>query len=177
MAEEWSDKSVSYVQPRPRQTDAWTAETAQQGRRGTQQIREVAEVPAPDVIASALNLPSGEPVVVRRRLVLLDEQPYELADSYYPVTIARGTALVEPRKIPGGAVTLLADLGRLPHRIEEDVYTRPATADERDVLHLDEHEWVLVLTRLSRTHDGTPVEVSVMTMVARGRHLRYELPA
>lgn len=177
MAKDWSDNSAPYVQPRHGQTDAWTTEAARQGRRGTQQIREVDEVPAPDVVATALRLQPGELVVVRRRLVLLDEQPYELADSYYPVTIARGTALAEPHKVPGGAVTLLAELGYQPHRLEEDVYARPATTDERGLLRLDDNEWVLTLTRLSRTRDAIPVEVTVMTMVARDRHLQYDLPA
>ena len=33
----------------------------------------------------------------------------------------------------------------------------------------------LVLTRLLRTGVGTPVEVSIMTMIAAGRELRYKL--
>ncbi|MGP3929099.1 UTRA domain-containing protein [Nonomuraea sp. KM88] len=112
--------------------------------------------------------------VIRRRTVLLDGAPVELADSYYPVSIARGTPLAQPRKIRGGAVRLLAELGYRMRKVEETVSARPATATERNVLHLDETDWVLVLRRVVRDHAGTPFESTVMAMIASGRELRYE---
>src|SRR5437867_3785016 len=83
--------------------DAWATEAAAAGRRGTQTIAWAREVPAAAHVATALDLPEGSPVVTRRRVVLLDDQPVELADSYYPPSIAAGTALAEPTKIRGGA--------------------------------------------------------------------------
>lgn len=171
----WASVSTPYLQPhRMGQADAWATEAAQHGRKGTHRLGEVGEQPAPPEVAERLRLTPGEQVVVRHRIVLLDDQPVELADSYYPVTIARGTRLAEPRKIPGGAVALLAELGYEPRYAEEDVHARPASADERQSLGLDEHGWVLVLTRTLRAENGEPVEVSVMTMNPWGRYLRYE---
>jgi DNA-binding GntR family transcriptional regulator len=106
--------------------------------------------------------------------VLLDGRPVELADSYYPTAIARGTGLAEPRKVAGGAIALLAELGYEPRHAEEDVYTRPASEDERQALGLTEHDWVLVLIRTLRAENGEPVEVSVMKMNPRSRYLWYE---
>jgi DNA-binding GntR family transcriptional regulator len=120
-----------------------------------------------------LGVPSGELVVLRRRLMLLDEQPVEITDSYYPHWLAAGTALAEPRKIRGGAVTLLAELGHSPQRVREDVEARTASAEERDLLALGGESPVLVLYRLVLS--DRPVELSVMTMVAANRRLRYEL--
>ncbi|WP_219912478.1 GntR family transcriptional regulator [Nonomuraea fuscirosea] len=172
----WSSVSMPYVLPRRAdQPDAWAEEAAEHGHTGSNVLREVTVLRPPANVGAALGIREDEPVIVRRRTVLLDEQPIELADSYYPVSIAQGTRLADKRKIPGGAPTLLAELGHQLVHVEEDVSTRPATDEERKLLQLQEHEWVLVLFRLSRSRDNTPVEVSVMTMVPYGRHLRYKL--
>lgn len=155
--------------------DAWMAEAAQRGAKGTQRLREVVEVVPPSGVAEALNLAHGLSAVVRRRLMLLDGKPVELTDSYYPVSVARGTRLAEARKIPGGAITLLTELGHVPRHVREDVSARPAGAEERQLLDLGDDDWVMVLNRLVSTAEGTPIEASVMTMVARDCHLGYEL--
>jgi GntR family transcriptional regulator len=114
-------------------------------------------------------------VIVRRRVVLLDEQPVELTDSYYPASIARDTALAEPRKISGGAITLLAALGYRPHHVREDISARAPSAQERQLLALEHGEWVLLLSRVVMADGKRPIEASIMTMTAQGRHLRYQL--
>ncbi|MFF5204904.1 GntR family transcriptional regulator [Streptosporangium sp. NPDC000396] len=172
----WSSVSTPYIRPRKSgEPDAWAEEAAQHGHTGTHQLREVAEVQPPHEVAQALNLSRGDAAIVRRRLVLLDGRPVELADSYYPVAIAGGTPLAEMRKIPGGAVTMLAKLGYEPRAAEEGVKARPATDQERQLLEIQPDEWVLVLTRILRTNDGTPIEATVMTMIADGRELRYKM--
>lgn len=171
----WVSLSQPYVGPRDAgQHDAWTDQAAQHGRKGTQRLVEVGEVPPPADVASALDVPAGQNVIVRRRVILLDEHPVELTDSYYPLRIARGTALAEPRKIRGGAVTLLAELGCAPHTVQEDVTARMPSAEESVALAIGEHEPVLVLVRRTLTDGGLPVEVSVATMPARGRHFTYQ---
>lgn len=155
--------------------DAWGAEAAEHGGTGTQKLLGVEEVPASAAVAHMLRLAPGEPVTVRRRLMLFDHHPVELTDSYYPAAIARGTQLAEARKIPGGAVAFLADLGHPPRRVSEDVSARPATSDERTTLQLGAQSCVLVLARTLFTENDLPVEASIMTMVADGRRLRYEL--
>ncbi|MEV7807545.1 GntR family transcriptional regulator [Microbispora sp. NPDC088329] len=173
--QKWASVSTPYIQPYTAgQADAWAEEAALHGHTGTHRLGEVGEQPAPKDVAERLQLTPGDPVVVRRRIVLLDERPVELADSYYPAAIARGTQLAEPRKVAGGAVVLLAELGYEPRHAEEDVYARPASEDERHALGLNEHGWVLVLTRTLRADNGKPIEVSVMKMNPQGRYLRYE---
>jgi len=169
----WTSVSMPYVSGR--RGDAWGAEAAAHGGIGTQKLLSVDEVTASATVADILGLNPGEPLVVRRRLMLFDDRPVELVDSYYPVTIAHGTRLADPRKIPGGAVALLADLGHPPHQVREDVSARLATAGERTDLHLSDPSCVLVLSRALITGDDLVVEASIMTMVADGRRLRYEL--
>ncbi|MBE1590126.1 GntR family transcriptional regulator [Nonomuraea angiospora] len=172
----WASVSTPYVRPRrPGEADAWTEEAAAHGHVGTNRLRGVEEASPPREVAEVLDLGPEGTAVIRRRLVLLDGRPTELADSYYPASIARGTRLAEERKIPGGALTALAELGHRPHTAEESVTARPSTKPEQDALDIQPEDWVMVLTRVLRTDTGMPIEATVMTMVADGRELRYRM--
>jgi DNA-binding GntR family transcriptional regulator len=113
--------------------------------------------------------------VVRRRLILLDDRPVELADSWYPPSIADGTALSRPEKIKGGAVTLLAELGHVVHDVHEDVSARRATGAEAELLGVEEGAPLLTLLRVTLDADGVPFEVTDMAMLPEGRALSYQL--
>ncbi|MGN9843471.1 GntR family transcriptional regulator [Nonomuraea sp. H19] len=172
----WASVSIPYLRPRrPGESDAWTEEAAAHGHVGTNQLRGVEEARPPREVADILGFGPEDTAVIRRRLVLLDGRPTELADSYYPGVIARNTRLAEERKIRGGALTALAELGYRPHSTEERVTARPSTKAEQDALDIRQEDWVLVLTRILRTDTGAPIEVTVMTMVADGRELRYQM--
>ncbi|MEZ3180758.1 UTRA domain-containing protein [Streptomyces pimonensis] len=164
--------SLAYIAPQGSgQADAWSKEA---GERGGQQLTEVAEVIPPSAVAEALRLSPGEPAVVRRRAISLDGDVIELADSYYPRAIARGTALTEKRKIKGGAPTLLAELGYQARHVSEDLEFRAADKTELDALALPEGANVLTLLRTTSTEDGSPFEVQLMVLKAP-RRLHYEI--
>ncbi|UQI48342.1 UTRA domain-containing protein [Streptomyces sp. HU2014] len=172
----WESDSARYLTPRGREKpDAWAEEAGESKRRGGQRLLSAGTVVPPADVARALGLEAGGQAVSRRRLILLDDEPVELADSYYPPRVAAGTALAEPRKVPGGAVTLLAELGFLATRVEETVSARLPTEEEREALRLGEHEPVLVLNRLILDGDGLPMEFCAMTMTAKDRTLRYRM--
>jgi DNA-binding GntR family transcriptional regulator len=128
-------------------------------------------------VAAALRLPAGATAVVRRRTVFLDSSPIEAVDSWYPASIATGTALAEPRKIKGGAVTLLAGLGYVARGALDDISVRGATATEATLLSVPEGSPVIVVFRVVASEAGVPFEATVMTMAPEGRHLRYPLAA
>ncbi|MEW1690453.1 UTRA domain-containing protein [Streptomyces sp. NPDC091265] len=168
--------SARYLAPAvPGGTDAWGAEAAAAGRRGTQRIVRAGEVLAPDRIADMLGVERGCQVVERRRIMHLDGEACELTDSYYPVEIARGTGLAGTGKIRGGAVRLLADLGFAGVRAQEDVVARMPSENERAALSLEAGEPVLELTRLTLAADDRPIQADVMVMPPRGQRLRYEI--
>ncbi|MPY64649.1 GntR family transcriptional regulator [Streptomyces spongiae] len=172
----WVSTSMPYLTPREKgQGDAWSADAAAQGRRGSQRIVHAGEVPAPGEVARLLGLSDNEPVVVRRRLILLDDQPNELTDTYYPTNIARGTGLAGTAKIPGGAVTLLAQLGHVGVVVREDVVAGMPDDAEREVLGTAPGEPVLRLTRLTLDRDDRPIQVDRMVMPALRQRLRYEI--
>ncbi|MFJ5804018.1 UTRA domain-containing protein [Streptomyces decoyicus] len=168
----WVGDAQPYLTPRaPGERDAWSTETAARGRRGGQRLLAVEEALAPTPVQTFFDIAPDQQVFVRRRLILLDGRAVELADSYYPRRIAHGTSLAKPGKIPGGAVTLLAQLGFVPEENPlEDVAAATATGSQCDALDLPTNAPVLVLTRFTRSTTGEPVEVSIMTMT---RHLQY----
>lgn len=91
----------------------FNAEARAQGQRVHQEIREVAEAPAPEAIAERFRLAPGAPMVVRRLLFVADgkdgagDTPLQLCDGYYDATVARGTRLADARLIKGAPTPLL----------------------------------------------------------------------
>jgi len=172
----WVSASMPYLAPRVKgQSDAWSAELEESGRRGGQVVIHAGEVPASSAVAELLGLSEAEAVVVRRRVMYLGDEPSELTDTYYPVQIARETRLAGTAKIRGGAVTLLAELGWVGVRVREDVVARMPSAEERDVLNTASDEPVLQLTRLTLDRDDHPIQVDHMVMPAHRQQLRYEM--
>ncbi|GAA2629841.1 UTRA domain-containing protein [Streptomyces axinellae] len=172
----WVSVSALYVTPTDRNSpDAWTAEAATRGRRGTNRIIHAGTVAAPQFVARSFGLPDDAEVIARRRLVLLDDEPIEVATSYYPIEIAADTALADLGKIRGGAIRLLADLGHTAHRVVEEVTSRTPSPVEGDALLLASDEPVLVIERVSFNADGAPFQAEVMAAPAKIRRLRYEM--
>ncbi|MET9553557.1 UTRA domain-containing protein [Streptomyces sp. NPDC006645] len=175
-ADAWISSSMPYLTPRrDGQPDAWGAELAARGRRGGQRIVSAGEVAASREVAGLLGIAPGEAVVVRRRVMVLEDVPCELTDTYYPVSIARGTRLAGPAKIPGGAVTLLAELGHSGVRVQEDVTARMPGEEEREALRTEPGEPVLRLVRVTFDAADRPIQADVMTMPAHRQRLRYEI--
>lgn len=170
--------SASYVtrigeQPRA----SWQSEAERLGMRGSQRLVHVGEVTAPDEVARRLRVEPDSTVVVRRRIMLLDDEPVQLADSFYPLDLVQGTPIAQPGKLPGGTVAALERLGLELGDFEEHITARTATSDERQTLRLAGGVPVLVLIRTTYTTDGTPVEVSQAILTADRHQLSYRLPA
>lgn len=172
----WISSSMPYLRPvEGGKGDAWSEEAAARGRRGTQRIVHAGEVSAPAVVGRLLGLGDGDTVVVRRRIMYLDEEPCELTDSYYPAHIAAGTGLAGTAKIRGGAVALLAELGHVGRRVREDVTARMPDAQERELLRIGTEEPVLSLERVVLDGADRAIQADLITMPARRQRLRYEL--
>ncbi|MEU9605042.1 UTRA domain-containing protein [Streptomyces sp. NPDC048057] len=173
---EWTHASAPYLKPRTAgQTDAWTAETANKGRKGTQRIVYAGETQASHEVATLLRLPDGEAVVVRQRIMFLDGEATELTDTYFPVGIARGTRLAGTSKIPGGAVTLLAELGYVAAVAREEVRARMPDRQERELLSLGPNDPVLTLARVVLDSKDEPFQVDMTVFPATSQRLKYEM--
>ncbi|MCU4745662.1 GntR family transcriptional regulator [Streptomyces sp. G-5] len=170
----WVHTSTPYVAASGR-GDVWAEEAAAQGRRGTQRIVRAGEATASAEVAGLLGIPEGSAVVERRRLIHLDGRTVESTRTYWPVAIAGGTALTQARKIKGGAVALLAELGHAAHVVREEVRARMPDDDERAVLGLGPSDPVLQLVRQTLDGEGAPFQVDVSVFAAPTQRLRYEL--
>lgn len=143
---------------------------------GAQRIINAGVAAPPPHVAEALGIAPQASAVARGRLLTLDAQPFEVAVSWWPVTIGGGTALAELRRIKGGAVTLLAALGYTVDRTIEDVWAAAAPEEEAGLLAVVPGSPVLVLFRTAFNADGLPFQVDVMTRRANARQ-RYQLTA
>ena len=161
----WTNTSDRYVTPG--HGDAWANEAAARGRVGTQQLLAVETVRPDRHIRVALDLGDNDQVVVRRRLILEDGRPVERADSYYPAQLTAGTPLAESGKIRGGAIAVLAKLGHTPAASTDHITADKPTEADYELLQVDRQEPILVLYRLRRDANGTPVEYMITRAVAR----------
>lgn len=135
---------------------------------------QVDEVDAPADVARELG---QKRAVVRSRLMLRDDEPVELSDSYVAVDLARQLGLDAPRKLRGGMAAVLADAG-LPQRGFSDVVSaRQPTTRELEALMLPPDVPVLRILRTVTTDGGRVVGVDVIFKGAHHYHERYSAPA
>lgn len=117
----------------------------------------------PDHVADASPLTPGEPIVIRRRLLLDKEtgQPEELGASYIPVAIAGGTYLEKSDLVPKALFLCIEDLSGKRYTHAEDRWlVRPAIPEELDLLDLPGGSTVIHLVHSAYDADGDILEVS-----------------
>ncbi len=94
--------------------------------------------------------------------------------SYYPLGIARGTAMTERRKIKGGTPALLAEAGFPPRLSVDSVSARVPTQEQYTLLRLPGDLPVLRTLRTVYSDGDLPIEVTVMVKASHLYELRYE---
>jgi DNA-binding GntR family transcriptional regulator len=167
----------SDLRPRPVDAaqDSFLTDQSLAGRSPSQTIDVTITEPPPDV-ASRLKLPSGELTVARRRVRFLDGEPFHLNDSYYPLTIAQGTAIMSPHDIAAGANQELAAHGHSQVRAVDEILVRMPTPDEVARLDLAPGTPVAYHIITGFGPDGTPLRV-VLNVIPGDRHvIIYERP-
>ena len=115
------------------------------------------EVPPP-AIAELLALPLGDRVLVRRRRYLADGDPVELATSYLPMSLVKGTAITHKNPGPGGIYARLEELGHPLARFTEEVSARMPTPEEVRSLRLEAGTPVFGLLRTAYDKAGVAAE-------------------
>jgi GntR family transcriptional regulator len=148
----------------------WLSEAGKKGKQGVVRLLKVASVEPPVAVAEALGVTEGR-ASMRWQVLLLDQEPTELAWIYHPLDLAEGTALEERRKIPGGTPRVLAELGFPPREWVDRLSVRLPTTEELEVLELPDDVPVLRTFRVVYADGMRPVEVQILV---KGGH-RYEL--
>ncbi|MFF4735109.1 GntR family transcriptional regulator [Streptomyces sp. NPDC002536] len=156
---------------------AYLAESEASGVRPEVEVYFVGPSDAPEEIAGLLNLRRGAKVLVRRRRYLSNGHPTEMATSYIPWALAKGTAMVEPNPGPGGIYARLEEQGYRLERFKEEVGARMPSPEEVKALQLASGTPVLTLVRTAFAADDKPVEVCDTVLAADLYRLDYDLPA
>jgi GntR family transcriptional regulator len=156
----------------------FTAEARRQGQRPDQQLLEVVVVPAPGFVSERLNLEPGALALVRRHVLLADDIPMQLADSWFSYDLVIDTPIARAEKIPKGVHAVLEhDLGyQLDHFIE-DLSFRMPNPDEARQLRLSPGVPVVRLLNTLYDATGTPLQVTDFILAGDRHILQYKIPA
>ena len=155
---------------------AFLAETESLGTPGVDQL-EVGQIVPPERVAELLNLRGTAKVVCRDRRYLIDDLPVELATTYVPLAIARGTLITSQDTGPGGVHARIEEAGHLLASFTEEVGARMPTPKERRRLSLPEGTPVITVMRVAYDVDGRPVEMTDTVKSAPSYVLEYSFPA
>lgn len=132
--------------------------------------------PANDEVASALGLQPGTPVLVRDRVMFADDQPVQLATSYFPRSLTEGNAIEQENTGPGGVYARLEDAGHRLTHFEECVRIGKATDHEASQLNVSAGSPVYRIARTAYA-DEQAVEINYITAVGERYELYYQLKA
>jgi GntR family transcriptional regulator len=152
--------------------DVWSQSVREQGRVPTEKIR-VERMLAEEPVADWLALKPGEPVVVRRRIRYVDGEAYHTADSYYPLSIVKGTPIEMPGDILPGVYRVFEKLGR-PWVVTMDrIRPRAPRRDEAQLLRIPRGIQVAEVSRRSYDADGVPVRLTIFILPQDRHEIEY----
>ncbi|MFF1511880.1 GntR family transcriptional regulator [Streptomyces sp. NPDC058326] len=130
-------------------------------------------------LAGLMGLDTGAEVLIRDRVMGDPEsrKPKQLATSYLPADIARGTRLAEADTGPGGIYDRLEEMGHRPLRWSEGVSARMPSPEEAEALNLPADVGVPLLrvVRVTAGPDGTVVELNDTRMSAEEFEIGYSI--
>jgi GntR family transcriptional regulator len=144
---------------------------------GRLEVRRYAPVVASAEVAHRLGLQEGTRVLARGFRFIVEGRPAQLADSYIPYDLVKGTPVEDPdnEPWPGGTIAQLRSLGVEVREITEDVATRTPTPDEIQALELRPGTPVFEVTRTMHAADR-PVVTSRLVIAGDRYVLSYRIP-
>ncbi len=138
---------------------------------------EVGETVVPEFAAGPLQVAPGSSVIFRSRRYIIDDRPVQIATSYFPPELVRGTAIMHTDTGPGGSYARLAEQGHAPMTFTEYVRARMPIPTETERLGLTEGVPVIEITRHALEAGGRCVEVNRMILDGSAYLLDYTFPA
>ncbi|MYT31285.1 UTRA domain-containing protein [Streptomyces sp. MspMP-M5] len=133
--------------------------------------------PAPRDVAALLSIP-GQDDLVRDRIMgdAAAGKPMQLATSFLPAAVARGTQLAEHDTGPAGVYDLLEDMGHGPLAWEETVAARMPAPTEAERLRLSKCIPLLrTVFGTIKAPDGTVLEVNDTRMSVDAFEIGYPI--
>lgn len=164
--------AVARFAARGQGTGAAQVEITQLNLRSRTDYVRIGQATAPAAVADILCL-QGQPALVRSRILFANDEPTQLADSYYPWSITKDSNLTQADVGAGGSYARLADLGHGPVRFTEDVNVRMPTEEERRKLEIESTLPVFEITHIAYTADDQAISVTIHVMPGHLWTLRY----
>ncbi|MEU7377187.1 GNAT family N-acetyltransferase [Streptomyces albidoflavus] len=162
-----------HKRPLSPEMDQFITQMAEEGREASQHIEVQVEAP-PRKIRERLQLGDDELVVVRKRVRYIDGVPYNSNDSYFPLALVQGSAIMHPADIARGANAVMSELGHEQVRALDEFHIRMPTPEEADRLQLGPGTPVAVHLCTGYTREGNPVR-AVSNVLPGDRHvITYE---
>jgi GntR family transcriptional regulator len=159
-----------------RESDTFAQQVAAHGKT-PRQVMTVEVVPAGPDIGSRLGLDPEQKIAVRRRVMYADDEPIQLGDSYYPLEIVQGSAIMNEANVAEGTDQVLEDLGSVPAVYDDEITWRMPTSEEATKLHIGPGVPVVRLSRVSVTKDGQKIEDYVVILPGDRNALHYSVDA
>lgn len=156
---------------------AYVAEMERERRRPEVEVIEVARVKVPAEFAELMGLEAGAEVVRRHRRYLASGEPLELATSYIPWSLAKGTAIAKRDTGPGGIYARLEEAGHAIEAFEEQITARMPMPEERIQLQIPEGVPVLRVVRRAFGPERRVLELCDTIMPADRYVLTYPFDA
>lgn len=141
------------------EADPWAEQVLRNGQTPDEHVAVTIEA-ASKGIAERLGINAGDRVVVRRRERFVDGRLIQIADSYFPESVAMGTLLTEPRPVHvrGG---ILAASGIHQVRRRDEIIPVIPSDEQRERLRISGHVAACEVTRTGYDADGRAVRVMV----------------
>ncbi|KDN83038.1 GntR family transcriptional regulator [Kitasatospora cheerisanensis] len=146
---------------------------------GSWESHTAARVAAPAGVARRLGIEPGELTVHTRYEFMLDNQPVQLAESWEPMAVTDGTAVLLPELGPlrgRGVVARMASIGVRVVRAEERPRPGRATAEQANLLGITTGDPVLLVERTYLDDTGRAVETADLVIPDSRWEIIYELP-
>jgi GntR family transcriptional regulator len=133
-------------------------------REPSETIPKVEVLMAPEEITRRLGVPPGAQVVARHQQRFIDDVPWSLQTSFYPMElISQGaTGLLMAQDIPGGTATYLAEkVGLKQIGYRDWITARSPDNMEQQFFRLPHDAVVFAVFRTAYDQDKTPIRVTV----------------
>lgn len=160
--------------PLSAEMDRFMAQVTLEDGRVPAQTIEVGMVQASAEVAERLDVAPGETIVARRRLRSIDGEPFNINDTFFPLPLVQGSAIMSPADVPQGTNQLLEDLGYPQDRALDEIYVRMPTPEETRRLELQPGTPVAVHVCTGYTADGQPVRCTVNVLPGDRHVIVYE---
>jgi GntR family transcriptional regulator len=159
---------------RSRGTGAGEVEVRSLGMESRTTYLHIGPVAAPPAVATLLGLREGERALVRSRALFADDEPTQLASSYFAIGLAEAAGVTQEKLGQGGSYARLADVGSGPVRFSESVNVRMPDEAEQRQLELEPSQPVFEVLHVAYGEADQVVSVTIHVMPGHLWTLNYD---